>query len=71
MEGRESIAVTYDSNIYVGNISKFVVFTDQGMRLTASEFSEDADTFNKGDKVYINWIPERAVMIRKQEDRDE
>lgn len=71
MEGRESIAVTYDSNIYVGNISKFVVFTDQGRRLTASEFSEDADTFNKGDKVYINWIPERAVMIRKQEDRDE
>ena len=71
MEGRESIAVTYDSNIYVGNISKFVVFTDQGRRLTASEFSEDAGTFNKGDKVYINWIPERAVMIRKQEDRDE
>ena len=71
MEGRESIAVTYDSNIYVGNISKFVVFTDQGKRLTASEFSEDAGTFNKGDKVYINWIPERAVMIRKQEDRDE
>lgn len=71
MEGRESIAVTYDSNIYVGNISKFVVFTDQGMKLTASEFSEDADTFNKGDKVYINWIPKRAVMIRKQEDRDE
>ena len=71
MEGRESIAVTYDSNIYVGNISKFVVFTDQGKRLTASEFSEDAGTFNKGDKVYINWIPERAVMIRKQEERDE
>lgn len=71
MEGRENIAVTYDSNIYVGNISKFVVFTDQGKRLTASEFSEDAGTFNKGDKVYINWIPERAVMIRKQEDRDE
>lgn len=71
MEGRENIAVTYDSNIYVGNISKFVVFTDQGRRLTASEFSEDAGTFNKGDKVYINWIPERAVMIRKQEDRDE
>ena len=71
MEGRESIAVTYDSNIYVGNISKFVVFTDQGKRLTASEFSEDAGIFNKGDKVYINWIPERAVMIRKQEDRDE
>lgn len=71
MEGRESIAVTYDSNIYIGNISKFVVFTDQGRRLTASEFSEDAGTFNKGDKVYINWIPERAVMIRKQEDRDE
>lgn len=71
MEGRESIAVTYDSNIYVGNISKFVVFTDQGRRLTASGFSEDAGTFNKGDKVYINWIPERAVMIRKQEDRDE
>lgn len=71
MEGRESIAVTYDSNIYVGNISKFVVFTDQGRRLTASEFSEDAGTFNKGDKVYINWIPEWAVMIRKQEDRDE
>lgn len=71
MEGRESIAVTYDSNIYVGNISKFVVFTDQGRRLTASEFSEDAGTFNKGYKVYINWIPERAVMIRKQEDRDE
>ena len=71
MEGRESIAVTYDSNIYVGDISKFVVFTDQGRRLTASEFSEDAGTFNKGDKVYINWIPERAVMIRKQEDRDE
>lgn len=71
MEGRESIAVTYDSNIYVGNISKFVVFTDRGKRLTASEFSEDAGTFNKGDKVYINWIPERAVMIRKQEDRDE
>lgn len=71
MEGRERIAVTYDSNIYVGNISKFVVFTDQGRRLTASEFSEDAGTFNKGDKVYINWIPERAVMIRKQEDRDE
>lgn len=71
MEGRESIAVTYDSNIYVGNISKFVVFADQGRRLTASEFSEDAGTFNKGDKVYINWIPERAVMIRKQEDRDE
>lgn len=71
MEERESIAVTYDSNIYVGNISKFVVFTDQGRRLTASEFSEDAGTFNKGDKVYINWIPERAVMIRKQEDRDE
>ena len=71
MEGRESIAVTYDSNIYVGNISKFVVFTDQGRRLTASEFSEDAGTFNKGDKVYINWIPERAVMFRKQEDRDE
>ena len=71
MEGRESIAVTYYSNIYVGNISKFVVFTDQGRRLTASEFSEDAGTFNKGDKVYINWIPERAVMIRKQEDRDE
>lgn len=71
MEGRESIAVTYDSNIYVGNISKFVVFTDQGKRLTASEFSEDAGTFNKGDEVYINWIPERAVMIRKQEDRDE
>ncbi len=71
MEGRESIAVTYDSNIYVGNISKFVVFTDQGRRLTASEFSEDAGTFNKGDKVYINWIPDRAVMIRKQEDRDE
>ena len=71
MEGRESIAVTYDSNIYVGNISKFVVFTDQGKRLTASEFSEDAGTFNKGDKVYINWIPERAVMIRKQEYRDE
>lgn len=71
MEGRESIAVTYDSNIYVGNISKFVVFTDQGRRLTASEFSEDAGTFNKGDKVYINWIPERAVMIRKQKDRDE
>lgn len=71
MEGRESIAVTYDSNIYVGNISKFVVFTDQGRRLTASEFSEDAGTFNKGDKVYINWILERAVMIRKQEDRDE
>lgn len=71
MEGRESIAVTYDSNIYVGNISKFVVFTDQGRRLTASEFSEDAGSFNKGDKVYINWIPERAVMIRKQEDRDE
>lgn len=71
MEGRESIAVTYDSNIYVGNISKFVVFTDQGRRLTASEFSEDAGTFNKGDKVYINWIPERAVMIRKQEERDE
>lgn len=71
MEGRESIAVTYDSNIYVGNISKFVVFTDQGKRLTASEFSEDAGTFNKGDKVYINWIPERAVMIRKQKDRDE
>ena len=71
MEGRESIAVTYDSNIYVGNISKFVVFTDQGRRLTASEFSEDAGTFNKGDKVCINWIPERAVMIRKQEDRDE
>lgn len=71
MEGRESIAVTYDSNIYVGNISKFVVFTDQGRRLTASEFSEDAGAFNKGDKVYINWIPERAVMIRKQEDRDE
>ena len=71
VEGRESIAVTYDSNIYVGNISKFVVFTDQGRRLTASEFSEDAGTFNKGDKVYINWIPERAVMIRKQEDRDE
>ena len=71
MEGRESIAVTYDSNIYVGNISKFVVFTDQGRRLTASEFSEDAGTFNKGDKVYINWIPERAVMIRKQEDRDD
>lgn len=71
MEGRESIAVTYDSNIYVGNISKFVVFTDQGRRLTASEFSEDAGTFNKGDKVYINWIPERAVIIRKQEDRDE
>ena len=71
MEERENIAVTYDSNIYVGNISKFVVFTDQGKRLTASEFSEDAGTFNKGDKVYINWIPERAVMIRKQEDRDE
>ena len=71
MEERENIAVTYDSNIYVGNISKFVVFTDQGRRLTASEFSEDAGTFNKGDKVYINWIPERAVMIRKQEDRDE
>lgn len=71
MEGRENIAVTYDSNIYVGNISKFVVFTDQGRRLTASEFSEDAGTFNKGDEVYINWIPERAVMIRKQEDRDE
>lgn len=65
MEGRENLEVTYDSNIYVGNISKFIVFTKDGKRLVASEFSEDAEDFNKGDKVYINWIPERAVMIQK------
>ena len=68
--GRESIPVTFDKMVYVGNISKFYCITNSGKRMIASEFSEDADSFRHGDKIYINWLPKRAVMIQKLGNRD-
>lgn len=65
VEGRECIKATYDSTIYVGNISKSIAFTEWGQKLVATEFSEDAGSFEKGEIVYVSWLPERAVMIQK------
>lgn len=65
LPGRVSLPVTFESMVYVGNISRFYVSSPSGKRLTASEFSEDADSFRPGDRICINWLPERATMIQK------
>lgn len=65
LEGRAYMRVIYDSTIYVGNITKSIAYLSDGHKITATEFSEDTTSFEKGEQVYVNWIPERAVMIRK------
>lgn len=65
LEGREYMKVAYDSTIYVGNITKNVTVLSNGKKIIATKFSGDTTMFEKGEEVYVNWIPERAVMIKK------
>jgi len=50
-------------HIYVGSIIKTVVSLPGGNKVTVNETPEVAHSFAVGQDVFVNWEPDKAVVI--------
>lgn len=64
-QDRNTIPVRYSQTIYVGNLTKHITLFHDGSPINAVYFSENAEHYQEGQEVYVNWKPEHGVLIKK------
>ena len=60
-----SLEADVTDSVYMGTLTKVILRTEKGFEIKYSRFEEDKQ-LAEGSRVFVYWLPEKAVVIRTQ-----